>query len=234
MSIHAVPREILNLIFLNLEPFEAVQAKQICKAWKQPAEEAAKCLLVKEFHALIDPTSILFQKMTKKTIYEFEGDLDQKRNYSQLSSKEIHDRLNASVIRLDCRIVKTCWLTKKKSRSFEENSRDRDNPENRFFIHIDIGELSEKEFRNLSSTHPLYNKLAKILHYPRELFEIREGEQTALPIDGKLVILTARQLCATCNERFEDVLKSIRGIYKATCISSTHYCVERDGPSFRE
>lgn len=218
MSIQQIPKDVLlnALSYLSLK--EALEIKSVSKEWYKLGETAAKPLVEKKFHDMINRTSSLFQKMTEKTVYEFVPALNEKLDLSTFTAKQLHDHFETVSLKVRC-YVETHYgpgrLIVFSPESFQ------------FKHEIEVKE--EKQYIPLTFQENWYSNemeypLGSFQFFPKELFEINEGEQTAFPLRGRLVICKARQYLRRFEEEVQ-LLKATRELYDHP---RTYYVWQRD------
>lgn len=218
MSIQQIPKDVLlnALSYLSLK--EALEIKSVSKEWYKLGETAAKPLVEKKFHDMINRTSSLFQKMTEKTVYEFVPALNEKLDYSKFTSETLHKYFETVPLEVRC-YVET---------HYGPGHLIVISPESFQFKH-EIEEKGEKQYvpltfaENWNSIEMEY-PLGAFRCFPKELFEIKEGEQTAFPLQGRLVICKACQILRT----FEEEMKLLSVTDHLYDHPRTYYVWQRD------
>jgi hypothetical protein len=218
MTIQQVPKEVLPLIFSRLPSSEEVlKLKKVCKEWNEPVETAAKPLQEREFYEMIDRVSTLFQQMTSRKIQEFVPELKEKLDLRKFSPKGLHDHFKTIPITRICWVDMVCGLSAISEDLFK----------NKFDV-----ESNEEKFLHLKMQGCAWNGESEKYHFPQKLFAIKEGERTALPLKGKLVIFIATQ-SSPPGTKFEDAQNSLglhslglrQGIINT---SSSYYIWQKD------
>ncbi|HSW86073.1 MAG TPA: F-box protein [Rhabdochlamydiaceae bacterium] len=218
MSIQQVPKDVLlnALSYLSLE--EALKIKSVSKEWYEFGETAAKPLIEKEFHDMVNRTSFLFKKMTGKTVYEFVPKLNEKLDLSTFTSKKLHDHFETVPLKVYC-YVET---------HYSQNRLIVFSPES-FQLKHEIEVKEEKQYIPLTFTenwncNVMEYPLGSFQCFPKELFEINEKELTAFPLQGRLVICKAFQILRT----FEDEMKLLSITREVHDGPRTYYVWQRD------
>jgi hypothetical protein len=213
MTIQRVPNDVLPLIFSHLPSSEEIlKLKKVCKGWNEPVETAAKPLQVREFYEMIDRVSTLFQQMTSRKIQEFVPELKEKLDLRKFSSKKLYKHFKKIPITRICWVDTGCGLIAISEDSFK----------NQFGI-----ESNEEKFLHLEMQGCGWNGEAGKFHFPQKLFAIKEGERTALPLKGKLVIFIAKQ-SSFSKIKFEDAQDSLNPRQGIINTSSSYYIWQKD------
>ncbi|HSW86074.1 MAG TPA: F-box protein [Rhabdochlamydiaceae bacterium] len=207
MSIQLIPREMLFHTLSFLTAKDLLKIKSVCKEWNDIDETISKKAIKREFHDMVNRTTALFQKMTGKTVYEFVPDLNEKLELSKFTAKQLHEHFKNIPMKVQCCIKTDCCSSFISSDAFLKMHKI-EGAEPKHYIHLSIN----------------FPEPQSIFHFPKDLFEIHEGEETAFPFQGRLTIFKAHQV----DEKFEDAIESLKPAVGYVNRPLTYYVWQKD------
>jgi hypothetical protein len=230
MSIQQIPSEIWYQIFDHLSLKERVKAGAVCKQWQAPADCSCKKAQIEEFNEMVMRTTKLFKQFTNKNIVDIIPELDAGNlNLDDFSSKGLHEHLDSLVLKGDCYVMPACGIVKINAfdaSCFHKNYKQTV-PKDRLYIHLKFQFSPSKALSDLKNF--TFSSFLMPHHMPKKLFNICEGEQTAIPFKGKLVVLTAKQKeYANKTESFQDALASPAVRNGINAPPATYYIWKKD------